>query len=107
MSLSAGTGLIHGGVELGEPTMTDDQPLPRHQRPEGLDDLTVAAVGLLPEALERADRARGHLYTFHQLTGEADFKVGDAVSFLLTAWTGAASHSRNHLVCMPSTGTSD
>ena len=62
-----------------------DQPLPEHQRPDGLDDLTVKAVGLLTEALERTERARGHLYTFHQLTGEGDFKVGDAVDALREA----------------------
>ena len=30
---------------------------------------TVAAVGRLTEALESCERARGHLYSFHQLTG--------------------------------------
>ena len=72
-------------TELGKTTVTDDQPLPEHQRPEGLDDLTVEAVGLLTEALERTERARGHLYAFHQLTGGADFKVGDAVNALREA----------------------
>ena len=72
-------------VELGKGTRTDDQPLPEHQRPEGVDDLTVEAVGLLTEALERTERARGHLYAFHQLTGGADFKVGDAVDALREA----------------------
>jgi hypothetical protein len=57
----------------------DDKPAPQHQRPEGLDDTTVEAIGLLTEALETTEQARGHLYSFHQLTGKADFEVGDAV----------------------------
>jgi hypothetical protein len=65
--------------------MTEDQPLPQHRRPDGVDDVTVEAVGLLTEALETVDRARGHLYSFHQLTGKADFKVSDAVDKLREA----------------------
>ncbi len=65
--------------------MHRDEPAPCHQRPEGLDDLTVEAVGLLTEALESTERARGHLYAFHQLTGKADFGVGDAVDKLREA----------------------
>jgi hypothetical protein len=62
-----------------------DQPAPEHQRPAGLDDSTVEAVGRLTEALETCERARGHLYAFHQLTGAADFKLGDAVAKLRAA----------------------
>lgn len=40
------------------------------------------AVGLVTEALEYADRARGHLYAFHQLTGRSDFLLGDAAGAL-------------------------
>jgi hypothetical protein len=46
------------------------------------DDATIDAVGLVTEALEKTERARGHLYAFHQLTGEADFKLGDGVARL-------------------------
>jgi hypothetical protein len=74
--------------QAGQVTSTDDQPLPEHRRPDGTDTLTVDAVGLLTEALERAERARGHLYAFHQLTGETDFKVGDAVDALRAAGHG-------------------
>jgi len=59
-----------------------DEPSEQHTRPDGLDDATVEAVGRLTEALETVERARGHLYSFHQLTGEADFKIGDAVDLL-------------------------
>ncbi|PPK70988.1 hypothetical protein V5P93_002847 [Actinokineospora auranticolor] len=53
-----------------------------HHRPDGTDDATVAAVGKLTEALETVERARGHLYSFHQLTGSADFDLGDAAELL-------------------------
>lgn len=66
-----------------------DRPAPEHCRPAGVDDATVEAVGRLTEALETVERARGHLYTFHQLTGEADFKIGDAAVQLREAGHGA------------------
>jgi hypothetical protein len=46
---------------------------------------TVTAVGALTEALETIEIARGHLFAFHQLTGEADFKVERAVNLLREA----------------------
>jgi hypothetical protein len=46
---------------------------------------TVEAVGKLTEALETVEVARGHLYAFHQLTGSADFALGDAVELLRRA----------------------
>jgi hypothetical protein len=65
--------------------MPAEEPDPDHQRPDGVDDATVEAVGRLTEALESCERARGHLYSFHQLTGEADLKLGDAVDKLRKA----------------------
>jgi hypothetical protein len=59
-----------------------ESPAPEHQRPAYVDDATVAAVGKLSEALETAERARGHLYSFHQLTGSADQQLQDAVAAL-------------------------
>ncbi|WP_328320916.1 hypothetical protein OHA70_23030 [Kribbella sp. NBC_00382] len=56
-----------------------------HERPAGVDDLTVEAVGKLTEALETVIRARGQLYAFHQLTGSADLQLDKAVEFLRTA----------------------
>ncbi len=56
-----------------------------HERPGGADDATVAAVGKLSEALETVERARGHLYSFHQLTGSADLALGEAVQALRAA----------------------
>jgi hypothetical protein len=49
---------------------------------EDVPDDVADAVGKLTEALETADRARGHLYAFHQLTGTSDFQVEDAAEAL-------------------------
>jgi len=48
-------------------------------------ELTVQALGKLSEALETVERARGHLYAMHQLTGTADFQLDEAVSLLMQA----------------------
>ncbi|HLN77215.1 MAG TPA: hypothetical protein VK204_09240 [Nocardioidaceae bacterium] len=64
---------------------TVDEPLPEHTIPDGVDMATVEAVGLVSEALEYTERARGHLYSFHQLTGGADLKLGVAVERLREA----------------------
>ncbi|GAA0509199.1 hypothetical protein GCM10009545_09110 [Saccharopolyspora thermophila] len=62
-----------------------DCPAPQHRRPEGVDDLTVEAVGKLAEALETVERARGHLYEFHQLIGSGDAALCEAVGQLRRA----------------------
>src|SRR3954452_23366268 len=62
-----------------------EEPAPEHTVPTGVDEATVASVGKLTEALETTERARGHLYTFHQLTGTADLQLGDAVAGLREA----------------------
>lgn len=49
---------------------------------EARDEATVEAVGLVTEALECVERARGHLYSFHQLIGHADALVADAAEAL-------------------------
>ena len=53
--------------------------------PPEVSDATVEALGALSEALETTERARGHLYTFHQLTGSADLRLGEAVEGLRQA----------------------
>jgi hypothetical protein len=58
-------------------TMPPDDP---HRRPEGVTDETVEAAGKLGEALETIERARGHLYAFHQLLGHADLQLDEAVA---------------------------
>ena len=50
-----------------------------------MDDKTVDAVGKITEALETTDRARGHLYSFHQLTGTADLQLGEGCELLRQA----------------------
>ncbi len=59
-----------------------ERPDPDHQRPEGVSDATVSALGKLSEALEAVEAARGFLYTFHRLSGTADLTLGEAVSEL-------------------------
>jgi len=62
--------------------------LPGRTTPAGVDGPTIAALGKLSEALETCERARGHLYAFHQLTGSADIQLGEAVAALRDAGHG-------------------
>jgi hypothetical protein len=57
-------------------------------RPDGVDGATVEAVGAVTEALEWVERARGELYSFHQLMGHADLLLGDACDKLREAGHG-------------------
>ncbi|PPF78797.1 hypothetical protein C5B96_14125 [Subtercola sp. Z020] len=59
-----------------------DGPDAAHRRPEGVDDATVEALGKLSEALEVVENARGMLYAFHRMTGQADLALGEAVTLL-------------------------
>lgn len=63
----------------------EDRPAPQHRRPHGVDDATVTAAGTVTKALETIERARGHLYEFHQLTGSADATLAAAVEQLRQA----------------------
>ncbi|MFF7211817.1 hypothetical protein ACFZAU_15000 [Streptomyces sp. NPDC008238] len=56
-----------------------------------MSDRTVEALGSLSKALETTERARGHLYAFHQLTGTADLELDRTVRLLREA--GHASHA--------------
>ncbi|HWN27988.1 MAG TPA: hypothetical protein VNP37_13555, partial [Actinomycetospora sp.] len=49
-----------------------------HDRRGDLDEGTVEALGKLSEGMEFVERARGHLYAFHQLSGTADLTIGQA-----------------------------
>lgn len=49
---------------------------------ENIADSTAEAVGKVGEAPEYVERARGHLYSFHQLIGHADLLLGEAVDAL-------------------------
>jgi hypothetical protein len=63
----------------------NESPLPDHQVPDGVSTETVDAVAKLTKALETTERARGHLYAFHQLIGESDRRVEEAVQMLREA----------------------
>lgn len=54
-------------------------------------DATVEAVGKVTEALEFVERARGHLYSFHQLMGHADLLLGEACDALREAGEDAVA----------------
>ncbi|QZT64897.1 hypothetical protein [Mycolicibacterium austroafricanum] len=54
-------------------------------------DATVEAVGKVTEALEFVERARGHLYSFHQLMGHADLLLGEACDALREAGSDAVA----------------
>jgi hypothetical protein len=62
-----------------------ETPSPDHQVPDGVDQATVDAVGTLTKALEITEWARGHLYAFHQLTGEGNRYVEEAIPLLRDA----------------------
>lgn len=53
-----------------------------HRRPDGASDADVEGAGKMTEALERLERARGHLYTFHQLMGETDLLLDEVIAAL-------------------------
>ncbi|HEX7094676.1 MAG TPA: hypothetical protein VF183_02255 [Acidimicrobiales bacterium] len=55
------------------------------RRPAGVSDAVVAGVGKASEAFEYIIRARGHLYSMHQLIGRADFLLEDAAELLAGA----------------------
>ncbi len=66
--------------EAGASRVDDD-----HRRPAGVTDDEVRALGLLSEALETVEQARGNLYAFHQMSGRADLQLQDAVKGLREA----------------------
>jgi hypothetical protein len=62
-----------------------DQEQRIRRRPDGVGDDVVEAIGKLSEAFEYVERARGHLYGFHQLMGHADLTIGEAADALRDA----------------------
>ena len=77
---------------------SSDPPAPA-RRPPGVSDELVEAVGKVSEALEYVERARGHLFSFHQLMGHADLVFGEAADQLEAAGQpGDADHLRAELV---------
>ena len=83
-----GTSFAAPGAGTPGAMMTPDHHLTsaaEHQRPDGVSDETVSALGKLSEALEAVEDARGHLYAFHRLCGTADLTLGEAVEELREA----------------------
>jgi hypothetical protein len=62
-----------------------ETPAPEHRVPDDVSSATVEAVGKLSEAIEWIERARGHLYDFHQMSGRADLLLGEAAEALREA----------------------
>lgn len=62
-----------------------ETPEDPHQRPAGVSDETIEALGKLSEALETVEQARGMLYGFHRLTGSADLALGEAAELFRSA----------------------
>ena len=65
---------------MPEPVKASD-----HRTPEGVSETTIEGVGKLSEAFEYIERAKGHLYSFHQLLGRADLLVEEAAGLLREA----------------------
>lgn len=81
-------------------TATADGDQQRAQQvADSLDAETVEAAGTLSEGLEYVERARGHLYSFHQLMGHADRLLAKAADELRAAGhAGFASRLDEELV---------
>ena len=73
-----------------------ETPAPVHQRPEGVSDETVEALGKLSEAFEVVENARGYLYAFHRLTGMGDLALGEAVEMFRSAGHPAIADRLDH-----------
>jgi hypothetical protein len=61
-----------------------DRPIAKTSN-SGSDDATIDAVGKLSAAWEVAETARGHLYEFHRMSGQADLALQDALEALRDA----------------------
>jgi hypothetical protein len=70
-----------------------------HARPSAATDADVNAAGKMTEALETLERARGHLYSFHQLIGSADLLLDEVTEQLEAAGRPELAHTlRDELV---------
>ena len=62
-----------------------DQPAPEHQRPDGVSDETIEALGKLSAAMDHIEDARGHIYAFHRLMGSAERTMEEATELVRKA----------------------
>ena len=65
--------------------LLDDPEVGMINHDQSRDAETVDAVDKATEALEYMERARGHLYAFHQLIGRADFLFEESAQRLAAA----------------------
>ncbi len=65
--------------------MSEPVKATEHRVPDGVSEETIQGVGKLSEGFEYIERAKGHLYSFHQLMGRADFLVEEAAGLLREA----------------------
>ena len=65
--------------------MSEPVKASEHRTPQGVSEETIEGVGKLSEGFEYIERAKGHLYSFHQLMGRADFLVEEAAELLRKA----------------------
>ena len=62
-----------------------NEPAPEHQRPDGVTDATIEALGKLSAAIDHVEDARGHLYAFHRLMGSAESTMEEATDLVRQA----------------------
>ena len=76
-----------------------DEQQGKGRRPEGVPDGVVEGLGRASEGFEYLVRARGHLYSMHQLIGRADFLFDEAADLLEDAGlTDEAAELRREVV---------
>lgn len=96
--------LVSKEAAVSEPSSTayDSAKHPQrpvaHRRPAEMSDESVAALGKLSEALEVVENARGFLYAFHRLSGQADLTLQDAVAQLRDAGHGEVADELDELL---------
>jgi hypothetical protein len=76
---------IPPGTAGGMSDEVPDEPATHNERPDGVSDATVQALGKISEALETVEAARGFFYSFHRLSGTADLTLGEGVEELRKA----------------------
>ena len=72
-----------------------------HPRPADSSDATVDAVGQISAAFEVVVNARGFLYGFHRMSGEADLALQDAVAALRSAGHAELADELDQVLVVP------
>lgn len=79
--MGTGRGMTDDLVQRFGSARHPDRPS-EHPRPAGLTDAEVEAAGKVSAAFEVIENARGMLYAFHRMSGEADLSLQEAVADL-------------------------